>query len=117
MTQTTLHEIKITINGVNDGGANWPGYIRLTRSSAVKVFTSVTGGTEITFNNIDNKFLNSSLPKDLWVEGTNYSTTMADIVYTAEVSVPGPSCPRGAGGGRVGIPVRPFPRGGRDVGG
>ena len=40
------------------------GNVTLTRNNTkVKVFTAATGGTEITFNGIDNKFAVSTCPK------------------------------------------------------
>jgi hypothetical protein len=50
------------------------GEATLTRSSTkVRVFTGATGGTEITFNGIDNKFDvgQGELPGELYVQGSN----------------------------------------------
>jgi len=51
-------------------------------TTKVKVFTAATGGTEITFNETDNKFPVGDLPKDLYVEGATESATMRDVTLT-----------------------------------
>jgi hypothetical protein len=48
----------------------WSGNLILSRNNTkVKVYDAESGGTEITFNDTDNKFANSTLPKNLWVQG------------------------------------------------
>lgn len=60
--------------------ASYTGNVTLTRNNTkVKVFTAATGGTEITFNGIDNRFPNSTLPKSLYVEGAAFSDGMRDV--------------------------------------
>jgi len=60
--------------------SSWTGNVILSRSnSKVKVYDAASGGNEITFQNNDNKFANSILPKDLWVEGYTASDSMRDI--------------------------------------
>jgi len=63
----------------------WTGYVALRRESSggeVRVFDSATGGTEITFNEIDNVFTSNELPKHLYVEGCSESAHMRDVVLT-----------------------------------
>ena len=51
----------------------------LTRSSSkTRVFSAATGGAEIIFNGADNKFSNSQLPIDLFVQGATASDVMCD---------------------------------------
>jgi hypothetical protein len=61
-------------------GASYGDKQVLTRSSTkVKVFTAPTGGTEITFNGSDNEF-EATESKDLYVEGTEASQKMGDVM-------------------------------------
>ncbi|HPA46722.1 MAG TPA: hypothetical protein PK395_13230, partial [bacterium] len=69
---------------------SWGGDVILTRGDTkIKVFTAATGGTEITFNGTDNKFANSSLPLDLYVEGNTHSSTMRDTGLDVKGQVAG----------------------------
>jgi hypothetical protein len=66
--------------------SSFTGNVILTSGSTkIKAFTAATGGTEITFNGTDNKFANSGLPKDLFVEGTGFSDTMRDVQLRTEI--------------------------------
>ncbi len=66
--------------------AAWSGNVILTRNNTkVKVYDALSGGTEITFNDTDNKFANSALPKDLWVQGETVSGYMRDVTLTLAV--------------------------------
>jgi len=59
--------------------SSWAGNLLLARNSTkVRVFTAVTIGSEISFNGNDNKFANSDLPTNLWVQGHQGSTEMRD---------------------------------------
>jgi hypothetical protein len=74
---------QITINQATPASFN--GNLILTvNSSAVSVFDSPSGGTQITFNGTDNVFANSTLAagKSFWVEGELQSGAMRDIVFT-----------------------------------
>lgn len=64
-----------------------PGNIILTVSDTtkVRVFTVSSGGTQLSFNGVDNKFAFSSLPKSLYVEGINFSGTMRDVTLQARL--------------------------------
>jgi len=64
---------------------SWTGYVALRKDSSggdMRVFDSPTGGTEITFNEIDNIFASNELPKHLYVEGYSDSAHMRDAVLT-----------------------------------
>jgi hypothetical protein len=64
----------------------WNGNVVLTHNSTqIKVFTASTGGSEISFNGTDNKFANTVLPKDLYIEGTQQSVSIRDVHIKAEV--------------------------------
>jgi hypothetical protein len=74
---------KIILNQVDPG--TWSGDVILTRSSAkVNVFTASTGGTQLLFDGVDNRYANSSLPKTLWVEGYVKSSSSRDVGLTLE---------------------------------
>jgi hypothetical protein len=51
----------------------------------VKVFTTSIGGSEMSFNGNDNKFSNSTLPADLYVEGCSAGSYMREAQISAEV--------------------------------
>lgn len=64
---------------------DWTGNVILSRSAGnVEIFESATGGTEMNFDGIENKFANSALPKSLWVEGNIASTIMRDVKLKLE---------------------------------
>ena len=74
---------KITIQKVDPN--TWSGNVTLTKNSTkAKVFTASTGGSEVTFNGTDNKFANSALPRDLYVQGDEQSDSMRDVQIKAE---------------------------------
>lgn len=70
---------------------SWSGTVELSRGGGVRVFTASTGGTEITFNGYDNVFSSSSLPLNLYVEGSSASITMRDVDLTLQPWGPGTS--------------------------
>jgi len=62
--------------------STWDGKVILVKdSSNVKVFDAKTEGTEITFNGADNLFLNSELPKTLYVQGEAASSVPRDVMF------------------------------------
>ena len=64
---------------------DWDGDVILSRSNTkVELFDSVTEGTKITFDDSDNRFANSGLPKSLWVEGSGVSGSMRDVALELE---------------------------------
>ena len=81
---------KITIHPVQPN--DWAGNVVLTKKEEaeggkIKVFTTLAGDTEITFNGTDNKFANADLvqnPKELYVQGNAGSDSWRDIELKAE---------------------------------
>jgi hypothetical protein len=58
--------------------------VTLSENNAkVSIFTAPTGGSQITFNGMDNVFQPSQLPLSLYVQGVQYSTTMRDVELVA----------------------------------
>jgi hypothetical protein len=75
---------------------SWTGHVILTRGSGfgidygfalLDVYTTATGGTPLSFNGTDNKFLNGNIPAGglpLYVEGAHFSYLMRDGWLKAE---------------------------------
>ncbi|MDZ7618549.1 MAG: hypothetical protein U1E05_16215, partial [Patescibacteria group bacterium] len=59
------------------------GHVTLFKfTSKVKVYDAPSAGVEVTFNGTDNKFAVATLPKTLYVQGVEGSSTIGDVTLT-----------------------------------
>jgi len=73
----------IILRAIDPSSQEGAATVRLEKNSGkIRVFDAETGGTEITFNGVDNIFLSEDLPKELYVQGESPSSTSHDITLT-----------------------------------
>jgi len=76
---------KVTISMVALPAGCTANVILQSGSDKINIYDAAAAGNLIAINGAENRFPSASLPRDLWVEGINYSDTMRDIELSVDV--------------------------------